>query len=270
METSMENLNLRFGGIARLYGVSGLKSLLDSSVMVIGLGGVGSWAVEALARSAIGTIILVDLDDVCITNTNRQICATSDTIGKSKVEVLRSRIKNINPDAKVISVENFFTAATLEEIFSLKVDYIIDAIDSMENKCILISEACKRNIPIITTGGAAGKIDPTQIKVDDIAFTTNDVFLQIMRKRLRRDFGFKKAVGHSLKSRRHMGVMCVYSPEDARYPTPEGGICHTPDPESNLILDCESGMGSATMVTGSFGFIAASFVVKEIAAIKID
>lgn len=265
MDDNLNEYNQRFGGIARLYGVTALAKLKNSNVMIVGLGGVGSWAAEALARSGVGTITLVDLDDICITNTNRQICALNETIGLMKTVILKQRIKSINPEANIIIHENFFTKTTFENILDNKIDFIIDAIDSMENKCLLISEASKRNIPIITTGGAAGKIDPTQIKIDDLAFTTNDVFLQIMRKRLRRDYGFVKASGHSLNSRRKMGISCVFSSEDPIFPSANGEVCNIPDPESNLALDCESGMGSITHLTGSFGFFAASFVIKSLA-----
>jgi tRNA A37 threonylcarbamoyladenosine dehydratase len=265
MESNQELYNQRFGGIARLYGVSGLSRLQKARVMVVGLGGVGSWAVEALARSGVGSIILVDLDDICITNTNRQICANNSTIGQLKSHILKKRIHDINPDANVFIHEDFFTKNTYEIILNEKFDYIIDAIDSMENKCLLISEAFKRQIPVITTGGAAGRIDPLQIKIEDLAFTTNDVFLQIMRKQLRRDFGFTKAVGHSLNSRRKMGVPCVFSSEDPVYPDLNGNVCGTKDPTMNLEMDCETGMGSSTHITGTFGFFAASFVIKAIA-----
>lgn len=265
MELEQSTFNMRFGGIGRLYGLQALSRFKNSKVLVVGLGGVGSWAAEALIRSGIGHLTLVDLDEVCITNTNRQLCALNSTIGQSKAQILKKRLQDINPEASIELIENFFTESTFEEILSYSYDYVLDAIDSRENKCLLISEASKRNLPVITTGGAAGKIDPTQIKIDDLAFSTNDVLLQIVRKKLRRDYNFTKVLGRTLNSRRKLGIMCVYSPEEPRFPTADGSFCHTPDPETNLKLDCESGMGSSTFITGTFGFYAASHIIKEIA-----
>lgn len=265
MNQDPNNYQLRFGGIGRLYGGQALKRLKNAHVLVVGLGGVGSWASEALIRSGIGQLTLVDLDEVCITNSNRQLCALQSTIGHSKAQVLKKRLQDINPEASINVIENFFTENSFEEILAIPYDYVLDAIDSRENKCLLISEASKRNLPVITTGGAAGKIDPTQIKIDDLAFSTNDVLLQIVRKKLRRDYNFTKVLGRTLNSRRKLGIACVYSPEEPRFPTAEGEVCHTPDPETNLKLDCESGMGSSTFITGTFGFFAASHIVKEIA-----
>jgi tRNA A37 threonylcarbamoyladenosine dehydratase len=265
MNQDLNDFNMRFGGIARLYGTKALLRLKNSNILVVGLGGVGSWACEALIRSGVGHLTLVDLDEVCITNTNRQLCALQSTIGQSKAQVLKKRLQDINPDANILLIENFFTENTFEEILSQPYDYVLDAIDSRENKCLLISEASKRNLPIITTGGAAGKIDPTQIKIDDLAFSTNDVLLQIVRKKLRRDYNFTKVLGRTLNSRRKLGITCVYSPEEPRFPTTTGDICHIPDPETNLKLDCESGMGSSTFITGTFGFYAASHIIKELA-----
>lgn len=265
LEIDFEKYNQRFGGIARIYGTKGLHRLLNSTVMVVGLGGIGSWAVESLVRSGVGKIILVDLDDVCITNTNRQICATNETIGILKAEALKTRAKLINPDVQIEIIENFYTPKTSEEILSRKIDYIIDAIDSSRSKSFLISEAIKKQIPIIVTGGAAGKIDPSQIKIEDIAFAVNDKLLFVIRKDLRKHHGFKRPKGASLSKRVKMGIKCIYSPEEPRYPTKDGEVCSIPDPDTNLKLDCESGLGSVTHLTGTFGFFAASEVIKELA-----
>jgi tRNA A37 threonylcarbamoyladenosine dehydratase len=269
MEKNLSDFNQRFGGMARLYGVNGLTRLQKSTVMIVGLGGVGSYAVEAIARSGVGNIILVDLDDVCITNINRQLCATSDSIGKLKGDVLKNRIHSINPYAKVFFVEDFLTKSTIDKILPENnpdnIDFIIDAIDSLDSKCLLIAKAKELNIPVITTGGAAGKCDPTQIKVDDLAFTVNDALLARMRKKLRRDYGFDKKAKRSLAARKKMEITAIYSPEDPMFPMPDGSVCFTPDPNNEIILDCESGMGSATHITGSFGFFAASYVINSIA-----
>jgi tRNA A37 threonylcarbamoyladenosine dehydratase len=263
-EINIEDYNQRFGGIARLYGTSGLKKILDSKIMIVGLGGVGSWCVEALARSGVGQFYLVDLDEVCITNTNRQICATSKDIGKLKAHVLKERILSINPNCKVVIIEDFFTTTTAASILDHQIDCVVDAIDSVDNKCLLIAKSVERNIPVITTGGAAGKSDPTQIKIDDLGYTVNDSLLQRIRKKLRREYGFSKLPGSSLAARRKVGIFAVYSPEEPVFPTSDGEVCSVPDEDSQLILDCESGMGSVTHVTGMFGFLCASLVLKQI------
>lgn len=253
-----------FGGIIRLYGQKNAEKITNSKVMVIGLGGVGSWAAEALARSGVGTIFLVDLDDICITNVNRQLCATTETVGKMKIDVLKSRILAINPNCNVVAIPDFYTKNSSANILNHQPDFVIDAIDSLDNKCLLISECEKLHIPIIVTGGAAGKIDPTLIKIDDLAFSFNDNLLQRVRKKLRRDYGFKRPIGQTLKSRKKMGINCIYSPEEQRFPHSNGDVCATPEPGSNTKMDCESGMGSITHITGTFGFFAAAAVLKKI------
>lgn len=257
--------NLRFGGIARLYGIQGLKNLMRARVLVVGLGGVGSWAAESLARSGVGSITLVDLDDICITNTNRQLPAMSGQYGKLKIHVMRERILAINPECHVNSIEDFFTESTADAILDAPYDYVIDAIDSLNNKCLLVSKCHQRNIPIIITGGAAGKIDPSKIKLDDLGESLNDSLLFRLRKKLRRDFDFPSAAKYTSSKKQKFKIMCVYSPEEAIYPTPEGGTCNIPDPESNLKLDCESGMGSVSHITALFGLMAAGHVVNTVA-----
>lgn len=253
MKNNDDQTALRFGGIARLYGKKGLERLSESHILIVGLGGVGSWVVEALTRSGIGHLTIVDLDEVCITNTNRQLCATSETIGKSKAQTLKHRALLINAEINITAIPNFFTEKSSEEILKTKYDFVIDCIDSLDNKCLLISECIKRNYPIITMGGAAGKIDPSEVKIADLAFSTNDTLLQRVRKKLRRDYGFKRNPGQTLKSRKKMGVHCVYSPENQRFPTSDGNIsCNLPSPDTNLKMDCDSGLGSSLMVTGTF------------------
>jgi tRNA A37 threonylcarbamoyladenosine dehydratase len=265
MEKNNDKTALRFGGIARLYGQNGLSRLKNSHILVVGLGGVGSWVVEALTRSGIGHLTIVDLDEVCITNTNRQLCATSETIGKSKAQTLKNRAQLVNPEINITTIENFFTEKSYEEILKTKYDYVLDCIDSLDNKCLLISESIKRNYPILTMGGAAGKIDPSEVKMTDLAFSINDSLLQRVRKKLRRDYGFKRNPGQTLKSRKKMGVHCVYSPEDQRFPTSDGQIsCNLPSSNTNLKMDCESGLGSSLMVTGTFAYLGSAFVVNEL------
>jgi tRNA A37 threonylcarbamoyladenosine dehydratase len=256
--------NQRFGGIARLYGVEGLKNLLNAHVLVVGLGGVGTWAAEALARSGVGSITLVDMDDICITNTNRQIHAMNGLIGKMKVHAIRDRIIAINPQCKVIALEEFYTANTSEMILEKKFDYVIDAIDSLQSKCVLTAACRDKNIPLIVTGGAAGKRNPSQIKVDDLGLACNDSLLFSLRKRLRQEFAFPSGAGFTRSKKQLFNIACVYSAEEPWFPKSDGTVCGIADADTNLKLDCETGMGSITHITGTFGFMAASHVIDHI------
>ena len=167
----MHHFERRFGGIGRLYGKEGLERSRRAHVCVIGLGGVGSWAVEALARSGIGELTLVDLDDVCISNVNRQLHALDGELGKPKVEVLARRVQAINPDCVVHSLQAFFLKSNAREILQPRYDYVLDAIDSPARKCLLIALCRELNLPVITTGASAGRRDPTAVQVMDLAFS---------------------------------------------------------------------------------------------------
>ena len=258
------DFNQRFGGIARLYGTKGLNSLLHSHVLIVGLGGVGTWAAEALARSGVGAITLVDLDEICITNTNRQIHAMDGLVGVMKVKAIKDRILAINPQCKVTAIEDFFTAATSEMILDRKLNYVIDAIDSLQNKCVLAAACKEKHIPLIVVGGAAGKRNPTLIKVDDLGLACSDSLLFSLRKRLRQEFSFPSGAGFVRSKKQLFHIACVYSPEEPMFPKSDGTVCAIADVETNLRLDCETGMGSITHITGTFGFLAASYVIDQI------
>jgi tRNA A37 threonylcarbamoyladenosine dehydratase len=185
----------RFGGIQRLYGAAALARFRSAHVCVIGVGGVGSWAVEALARSAIGQLTLIDLDNVAESNINRQIQALSDTIGQAKIKALAERIAQINPYCRVTQIEDFITPDNLEQMIgSLQVDYIIDAIDSVKAKTALIAFCRARQIALITIGGAGGQVDPTRIDVRDLSKTEQEPLLAKVRKRLRSHYGFPRGL----------------------------------------------------------------------------
>jgi len=261
METDIEN---RFGGIIRLYGKEAFLKLSNSSILIVGLGGVGSWAVEALARTGINHLILVDLDEVCITNTNRQICADDSQIGKMKGDVLKKRIQLINPNCRVDFIPAFFTESNIDLIFDRKIDFVIDAIDSLDNKCLLLTTCQKKNIPIVVTGGAAGKKDSTLIQIQDLGLTINDVLLQRMRKKLRREYGMKKAVESRKATLKRLGIPCIYSPEFPVYPSSTGEVCLKPETDEDTYLDCETGMGSVAHLTGMMGFLSAQYVINQI------
>jgi tRNA A37 threonylcarbamoyladenosine dehydratase len=244
----------RFGGIARLYGKSSLARLQAAHVAVIGVGGVGSWAVEALARSGIGKLTLVDADEVCVSNVNRQLPALDGEIGLSKVDVLARRAKAINPECSVTARQDFFTTETADEILNLRFDFVFDAIDSLAHKTALIAECKKRGIRVIASGGAGGRKNGSAVRISDLAHASHDPLLQKLRKKLRTDFGFPA------DAREPFGIPCVYSPE---LPTaPE--ICE--EGEKGLRMDCNSGYGAVTFVTGTFGFIGAGWIVNQIAA----
>lgn len=258
------DFNQRFGGIARLYGVEGLKKLLDSHILIVGLGGVGTWAAEALARSGVGSITLVDLDDICITNTNRQIHAHDSMFGVMKVKAISDRIQAINPQCKVRMIEDFFTESSADIILDQKYDYVIDAIDSLNNKCLLALKCRDKNFPLVITGGAAGKRNPTMIKVDDLGLVCNDSLLFSLRKKLRQEFNFPSGANFTRTKKQIFNMTCVYSPEEPIFPKNDGTVCLVADSDTNLRLDCETGMGSITHITGTFGFMAASHVIAQI------
>jgi tRNA A37 threonylcarbamoyladenosine dehydratase len=223
------------------------------------LGGVGSWAVEALARSGLGELSLVDLDDVCASNVNRQLHALNGELGKPKVEVLARRVGAINPDCTVHPVQAFFLKSNANQILQPAYDYVLDAIDSPARKCLLIALCRERAIPIITTGASAGRRDPTAVEVVDLAFSSHDRLLQEVRKKLRSRHGFPRGD-------RRFGVECVVSREPVVYPGMDGLVCAAPEDSTDLRLDCESGFGTASFVTGTFGLVAASRIVQNIAA----
>lgn len=249
----------RFGGIARLYGQEGLRRLQNAHVCVVGVGGVGSWSVEALARSGIGTLTLIDLDDVCVTNVNRQLPAIDGQIGRPKVTALAERISRINPSCKVHALAEFFTSSTADDLLQTRYDFVVDAIDKLSNKCLLIARCRAAKIPIITVGGAGGKREGCRVQVRDLAKSEQDDLLRFVRRKLRREYGFPNEKGAEF------GVPCVFSSEKPVYPWANGTCAANPESGSALTLDCGSGFGTATFVTGTFGFIAAGEVVRRIA-----
>lgn len=255
----MSEYQLRFGGISRLYGQSGAKIIQDAHICVIGIGGVGSWAAEALARSGIGEITLIDLDDICTTNINRQIHALTNSIGESKVDVMADRIMLINPECKVNSIEDFVTAENLFELMSKGYDYVIDAIDSVKIKTAIIAH-CKRNkLPLITIGGAGGQTDPSQIQITDLSQTYQDPLLSKVRNQLRREYNFTR------NTKRKFGIDAVFSTEQLMYPDETGEVCHAKQTqEGTMRLDCSGGFGAATHVTASFAFFAVSKVLSKL------
>lgn len=255
----MSDYQLRFGGIARLYGATGAQILQNAQFCVIGIGGVGSWVAEALARNGVGHITLIDLDDICTTNINRQIHALTDTVGLSKVEVMAERILQINPDCKVHQIEDFVTDENLQELLSANFDYVIDAIDSVRIKTAIIAH-CKRNkLPIITIGGAGGQIDPTKIEIADLSQTYQDPLLAKVRNNLRREYNFSRNL------KRKFSIDAVFSTEQLLYPDASGGVCFAKQSQDGAMrLDCSGGFGATTHVTASFAFFAVGRAIKKL------
>jgi tRNA A37 threonylcarbamoyladenosine dehydratase len=255
----MDDFETRFGGIARLYGKSGLQKLRAAHVCVIGIGGVGAWAAEALARSGVGALTLVDLDEVCVTNINRQLHALTETVGRAKVDVMAERIRAINPDCRVTAEQKFFNEESAEELLAPKFDFVLDAIDNVPNKVLLLVRCREKNLPVIACGGAGGRRDLTSVRVGDLSKASHDKLLSEVRRRLRKEHNFPA-------ERLAMGIPCVYSVEKTVFPQPDGSVCATrPEAEEGARLNCNGGLGSATFVTGTFGFAAAGLIVQKIA-----
>ncbi|MDE0836354.1 MAG: tRNA threonylcarbamoyladenosine dehydratase [Akkermansiaceae bacterium] len=260
-----EETKNRFGGIARLYGERALTRFVESRVVVVGIGGVGSWTVEALARSGIGKIRMVDLDEICITNVNRQLHAMNGQIGRQKTAAMAERVRAINPDCELEVIEGFFTERSVEEVLGGEVHGVIDAIDSMKHKALLIAECRKRGLAVVTCGGAGGKRDATRISVRDLAFSGKDALLHQLRKNLRKHHGFAPVPMGSKPQ--PMDVTAVFSDESPVYPGSDGEVsCDRPD-DADMRLNCATGYGTATHVTATFGVVAAGAMLDVLAQV---
>jgi len=255
----MSDYQLRFGGISRLYGNEGAAIIKQASICIIGIGGVGSWVAEALARTGIGKITLIDLDDICTTNINRQIHAHTQSVGESKVEEMAKRIQLINPDCDVIEIEDFVTLENINTLINHDFDYVIDAIDSVPVKSAMIAH-CKRNkIPMITIGGAGGQTDPSKISIADLSQTFQDPLLAKVRNQLRREYNFSR------NTKRKFSIDAVFSSQQLVYPDANGNVCHAKQSQDGAMrLDCSGGFGAATHVTASFAFFAVSKVIEKL------
>lgn len=255
----MSNYQLRFGGIARLYGIQGAEIIQQANICVIGIGGVGSWVAEALARTGVGHMTLIDLDDICTTNVNRQIHATTDTVGESKTEVMAERIKAINPDCQVTEIEDFVTLDNVRDLINNSFDYVIDAIDSVPVKSAIIAHCKRQKIPMITIGGAGGQTDPTQIAISDLSQTYQDPLLAKVRNQLRREYNFSR------NTKRKFSIDAVFSTQQLVYPDAEGNVCHAKQSgDGAMRLDCSGGFGAATHVTASFAFFAVGKAIEKL------
>ncbi len=258
------HLHRRFDRMGRLVGDDGMGRLFASHVMVVGLGGVGSFAVEALARSGVGRLTLVDFDRVCVTNTNRQLQALSHAVGQSKAEVLAQRVNEINPQVVVEPVHAFFASATADKLLARSPDYVIDAIDNVTAKCHLLATCRTRGMAVVSATGAAGRMDMGAIRTGDLAETTIDPLAAAVRKILRTQ--------HDFPRQGTFGIRAVYSVEAPRTPIelhydrghgfrcvcPGGKNTHHSCEERNVIY------GTACFVTGAFGLACAGEVVRAL------
>jgi len=250
----------RFGGVRRLYGPAAFERFQQSHVCVIGIGGGGSWVAEALARSAIGQLTLIDPDHIAESNVKRQVHALTEELGKAKVQAMRERIEAINPRCRVNGIEEFLAEDNLDALLGNGYDYVVDAIDNTRAKVALIAWCKRRKIRLICIGGAGGQTDPTRIEVADLARSSQDPLLAKVRARLRKEHGFPRDI------KRKFGFDCVYSTEPLVYPVAEGGVCYEKPEDAHIHgLNC-AGFGSSVCVTSTFGMLAAARVLNELAA----
>jgi len=265
-------LRERFAGIDRLYGVGTVDLLSTRRVAVVGMGGVGSWVVEALARTAVGHLTLIDADDICVSNTNRQLPALAGQYGRNKAEAMAERCRAINPDIQVDAIASFLTVSNMVELLDRDFDLVIDACDSFRVKVETIAWCRRRKLPILTVGAAGGRTDPTLVRIRDVSRTAHDAMMALIRKKLRSDFNFPK------NASRYFGVPAVYSLENVKYPQADGSVCGIrPNlgADAALKLDCGAGLGAATHITGAFAFAAVGkalemLMKKPAAATKVD
>jgi tRNA A37 threonylcarbamoyladenosine dehydratase len=248
----------RFGGIARLYGAEAATKIHHAHVCVVGVGGVGSWCVEALARSGVGRITLIDHDEIAASNMNRQLHTLQSTIGQSKVATLAARVADINAECLVTPVEDLLNLENLPQYITNDFDVVIDAIDIIKFKAALLHHCSRNKIAVVTTGGAGGMVDPTRIEVADLSRTTNDPLAAKVRSQLRRQYGF------STNPKRKFGIECVYSTEQPRYPKADGSVSHEKPGVAGLSLDCALGYGAVTHVTATFGFVAVARAIERV------
>lgn len=254
----MSEYQERFAGLERLYGKQAFALLPQIHICVVGVGGVGSWAVEALARSGIGQITMIDFDEVAPSNTNRQIHALTETMGSKKIMVMAKRIQAINPDSRVHAIDDFINMENMSDLLQRGYDCVIDAIDSIKFKAAMIHHCRRNKIPIIATGGAGGLSDPAMVKVDDLSRTYNDPLAAKVRRQLREQYGFSR------NTKRTFGVECVFSSQQQVYPKADGSVGHEKPGIHGISLDCRFGYGTSSTVTATFGFVAAARAINKV------
>lgn len=251
LAVSEDDLLRRFGGLERLYGVEGAARIRAAHVVVVGIGGVGSWAVEALARSGVGQLTLIDLDNVAESNINRQIHALTNTVGMAKVDAMRLRIAQINPHCVVHCVEDFVTPENWDALRPAGAHAIIDACDQVKTKVAMAAHARRHRYPFISVGAAGGKRWAHKVDIDDVSVVTHDPLLAQLRYRLRREHG-------APRDGKKMGVSCVFSREAVAQPD---ASCQLAQGDGSL--NCH-GYGSVVAVTATFGQCAAGWVLERL------
>ncbi len=248
----------RFEGLSRVFGEAALEALARAHFCIVGIGGVGSWAAEACARSGIGRITLIDHDDIHVSNTNRQLHTTVDTIGRAKVEVLRERLLAINPECGCTAVDDLVTRGNVEKFEFAQFDYVIDCIDHVSHKLTLMHHCRRNKIRFVSTGGAGGLTDPTRIVVKDLTLSYNDPLLAKVRATLRNQLGYSR------NPKRRYAMDCVFSTEQPIYPVGDGSVSHAkPEMPERTTLDCATGIGSFVGVTACFGFTAVAHAIRK-------
>ncbi len=253
------NPDRRFAGVSKVYGAPALNRFQAAHIGIIGLGGVGSWVVEGLVRSGIGSLTLIDLDHVTESNINRQLQATEDTLGMAKTSALAARIKSINPSCTVNEIETFIDPENQAELLEQGYDWVIDCIDNFRTKAALIYYCRRNKIKLLTIGGAGGMIDPAKITIADLSKSRHDPLLSQTRRLLRQNYRFPTNLSRSFQ------IPCIYSPEPLIYPDDQGKITSKkPQGSVNSGLNCAGGFGSAVAVTASFGFAASAYVLKKL------
>lgn len=258
----MSDFEQRFGGIGRLYGQEALERFRHSHVAVIGIGGVGTWAAEALARSGIGELTLVDLDEICITNINRQLHALEGQVGRSKSQAMAERIALINPSCRIHAEDCFYSERNAEGLLNRSLSGVIDAIDAVRPKCHLLAECRQRELPVVTCGGAGGRQDATRIEVADLSRSHNDALLHQVRKNLRSNYGFPSGE----KSKRKFGIPAVFSAENPVFPQADGCVAEERPEDLPTGLRCDAGYGTATHMTATFGMLAVGELLRILAS----
>ncbi|GKY95418.1 hypothetical protein MPSEU_000503300 [Mayamaea pseudoterrestris] len=269
-----ESYRLRFTGVGRLYQSSTHPSLDEplyrlqkATVAVIGLGGVGSWAAEALVRSGIGHIVLIDLDDICVSNTNRQLHALTSTVGQFKIDAMQQRLLQINPNVNVTLIHDFVNADNVHDLLNPQWTAVVDAIDGSRGKSALLAACADLRMPVVTCGAAAGRVDPTQIRVGDLTIVEGDKLLASCRKELRKYHGF--AQGYSFRDKQKLNkkpkqfhIQTVYSLEEQRTALVQSDTAQS-------LRVCDSALGTACFVTGTYGFVAAGRIIDMIVNDKL-
>ncbi|HET9822336.1 MAG TPA: tRNA threonylcarbamoyladenosine dehydratase [Burkholderiaceae bacterium] len=246
------DLERRFGALRRLYGDAGYARVRSARVAVVGVGGVGSWAAEALARSGVAALVLIDLDHVAESNVNRQVQALGTTLGMAKVQALARRIADIHPGCRVHAVEEFVSEDNWPAVLPVAVDAVIDACDQVRAKAVLAAWALREHVPLVCVGAAGGKQRAQCVEVDDLARATHDPLLATLRQRLRREHGAPRAGA--------IGLHCVFSRENVRRPAAVCGAEQTSED-----LSCH-GYGSSVTVTATFGLVAAGEALHQVLA----